>query len=123
MLAHPGRPLSIYDIAGCLGKAYPSAMTPRNIVKSFEVTGISPFNRDIFTEDEFLSSYVTDRPEDPETDAEDIGVDNIQKTPDRVLSPSLLEPSSNDNTLKRLPASATTTAFNDQTASNMALTL
>ncbi|CAH2088095.1 unnamed protein product [Euphydryas editha] len=73
MMAHPGRPLTIYDICGCLGKAYPSAMTPRNIVKSFEITGIYPFNSEIFTEDDFLSSYVTDRPEDSVA-----GLENVQ---------------------------------------------
>lgn len=64
MLNHPGRPLTIYDLAGCLKNAYPDAMSPRNIQKSFEITGIFPFNSDIFTEDEFLSSYVTDRESD-----------------------------------------------------------
>lgn len=63
MLAHPARPITIYDVGCCLGKAFPMAMTPRNITKSFEVTGIHPFNSEIFTEDEYLSSYVTDRPQ------------------------------------------------------------
>ncbi|CAG4952235.1 unnamed protein product [Colias eurytheme] len=53
MVSHPGRPLTIYDLAGCLGSAYPNAMTPRNIQKSFSVTGIFPFNPDIFTDDEY----------------------------------------------------------------------
>lgn len=61
MLSNPARTLSIYEIAGCLGRAYPNAMTPRNIIKSFEICGIHPFNSDIFTDDEFLSSFVTDR--------------------------------------------------------------
>lgn len=73
MLAHPGRPLTIYDICSCLGKAYPSALTPRNIIKGFEITGIYPFNSEIFTEDDFRSSYVTDRPEDSVT-----GLENVQ---------------------------------------------
>lgn len=33
-----------------------------NIVSGFRMTAIEPFNSDIFTEDDFLSSYVTDRP-------------------------------------------------------------
>ncbi|XP_063837138.1 uncharacterized protein LOC135086264 [Ostrinia nubilalis] len=64
MVTHPGRTITIYDISGLLGRAYPLAMTPRNITKSFEITGIFPLNADIFTDDEFLSSYVTDRPEE-----------------------------------------------------------
>lgn len=62
MFAHPACTLTIYELAACLGKAYPNAMTPRNIMKSFEVCGIYPFNSDIFTDDEFLSCFVTDRP-------------------------------------------------------------
>jgi len=36
--------MTIYDIPDC-------------------VSGISPFNSQVFTDDEFMSSYVTDRPE------------------------------------------------------------
>ena len=38
------------------------ALTPQNIVSGFDKTGISPFNNEIFTEQDFLSSSVTDRP-------------------------------------------------------------
>ena len=31
-------------------------------MSGFKAAGIAPFNRDIFTEDDFLSSYVSDRP-------------------------------------------------------------
>lgn len=95
MTTHPARPITIYDISGLLGRAYPMAMTPRNITKSFEVTGIYPLNSDIFTDDEFLSSYVTDRPEldQPEeshTDAEDINIDMLQPCVRQRKSPAPL---------------------------------
>jgi transposase-like protein len=61
MLSNPGRPVQIYDVAGLIGSAYNKAFTKENIEKGFKVTGIFPFLRDIFTDDEFLSSYVTDR--------------------------------------------------------------
>lgn len=61
MISHPGRTLTIYEIAECLGNAFPLAFTPRNIQNGFKTTGIWPYNKDIFTEDEYLSSYVTDR--------------------------------------------------------------
>ncbi|CAF4749163.1 unnamed protein product [Pieris macdunnoughi] len=80
MVSHPGRPLTIYDLAGCLGSAYPNAMTPRNIQKSFSVTGIFPFNPDIFTDDEYLSSYVTDRK-------------NVQTETDNVITLPSVSPS------------------------------
>ena len=62
MLENPGKPMTIYDVAGRVGRAFPLAMTPTNIQAGFRVSGNWPFNRDIFTGDEFLSSYVTDRP-------------------------------------------------------------
>jgi len=62
MTIHPGRAIKIYDIAGLLGNAYPKAMSPTNIISGFRVTGIWPLNSTIFTDDEFLTSYVTDRP-------------------------------------------------------------
>nr|CAH7753295.1 unnamed protein product [Callosobruchus chinensis] len=37
-------------------------MTPSNIKSGFKKTGIFPFDRDVFTEDEFLVSEVTNRP-------------------------------------------------------------
>ena len=37
-------------------------MTPTTIIAAFCKTGIAPFDRDVFSEADFLSSYVTDRP-------------------------------------------------------------
>ena len=34
----------------------------KKIIKGFEVTGIYPFNRNIFTDVEYAPSFVTDRP-------------------------------------------------------------
>lgn len=61
LFSHPGRPISIYDISEIAGKAFPLAFSSTNICKGFEVSGIAPLNENIFTDDEFLSSYVTDR--------------------------------------------------------------
>lgn len=36
----PGTPLSIYDIAGLIGKAFPQSFTPSNIISGFSTTGI-----------------------------------------------------------------------------------
>lgn len=63
MLNNPGKPITIYDVAELIGQAYPVSFTPKNIIKSFEVTGICPYNRDIFSDEDFLCSYVTDRPD------------------------------------------------------------
>lgn len=55
------RPMTIYDIPSLVGKALPRAMTPGNITSGFRVSGVYPFDRDVFGDDEFLPSDVTDR--------------------------------------------------------------
>ena len=60
-MQNPGRPMNIYDVAGNLWTSYPLAFTPKNIMAGFEVSGIYPMNPNIFRDDEFLSSFVTDR--------------------------------------------------------------
>ena len=61
MINHPGQPITIHNISQLIGLAYPLAFTPNNISAGFSVSGIYPFNPDVFSEEDFLSSYVTDR--------------------------------------------------------------
>lgn len=61
MLAHPGRTLTIYDLPALCYVSWDRAATPTNIKSGFKSTGISPFDRNIFTEDDFMCSSVTDR--------------------------------------------------------------
>ena len=61
---HPGCTISIHNIAELVGKAYPGAFTPRNITAGFKVSGIFPFDSNIFNDEEFAPSSVTDH-EDP----------------------------------------------------------
>ena len=62
MVSHPGKTITIYDVAELVGKADEQALTPKTIRSGIAPSGIWPFNRDVFGEDEFLSSYVSDRP-------------------------------------------------------------
>lgn len=64
MLTRPGKPVTIYDMAKLIGKAYEKAFTIQNIKSGFKVSGIWPVNSDIFNEIDFLQSYVTDRPQE-----------------------------------------------------------
>lgn len=57
--------MTIYDIPSLVRHALPLAATPVNITKGFKVSGIQPFNRDIFGDDEFLPANVTDQPPPP----------------------------------------------------------
>ena len=54
--------MNIYDIPDMVGRGFPRAFTPLNIQSRFKVAGIYPFDRDIFTDAEFLPSDVTERP-------------------------------------------------------------
>lgn len=59
---NPGKTMDIYSVAEVVGQAYPRAFTTSNITSGFKKTGIFPLDRNIFTETDFLPSYVTDRP-------------------------------------------------------------
>jgi len=52
--------MTIYDIPEIVAKALPLAATPTNICSGFCVAGVFPFDREIFQEDEYASSYTTD---------------------------------------------------------------
>jgi hypothetical protein len=62
MINHPGRHIKVYQVASIFTKAYVKAATIGNAVTGFEVTGVCPFNQDIFSELHFLPSNVTDVP-------------------------------------------------------------
>lgn len=71
--SHPGMTMSIYDIPKILSNALPLAITPKNIMAGFAVSGIYPFNRNVFHDEEFMPSYTTDRP-DPNLTETDVTV-------------------------------------------------
>lgn len=62
LACHPGKTINIYDIPELVKIALPLAASCDNIQSGFRVTGIYPLNENIFSELEFASSYVTDRP-------------------------------------------------------------
>lgn len=61
MMRNPGRPITIYEIAACVGEAHMKAMTPANISSAFKKTGIFPYDDNVFTDIDFLPSDVTNR--------------------------------------------------------------
>lgn len=67
MMANPGKPLTIYEISKLAGVAFSQALTKNNITKGFVVTRIQPYNVDIFEDHEFMSCFVTGRPNPKET--------------------------------------------------------
>lgn len=86
MVNHPSQAITIHNIAEIVGHAYPLAFTPKNITNGFKVSGIYPYNPNIFTEDDFLSSYVTDRPNEAPVDG--IAPGAVASTSDDQEEPS-----------------------------------
>ena len=61
MRSHPNTTLNIYDIPGLVLEAQMSACVPRNIIARFQRIGIFPYNSEIFCDDNFAASAVSDR--------------------------------------------------------------
>ena len=62
MRNNPAKTMTIFDLPGILRKTWPQSAVSGKIMKGFEVTGIYPFNRNIFTDVDYAPSFVTDRP-------------------------------------------------------------
>ncbi|KAK2578181.1 hypothetical protein KPH14_001372 [Odynerus spinipes] len=60
---NPGKTITIYDIPKIVADSLPFAQTSTNIMNGFRKTGIFPFNANIFSDNEFSPSFVTDRPD------------------------------------------------------------
>ena len=58
ILNHPGQTMPIYYIPGIVKTALLQAMAQNNIQSGFRLSGIYPFNRDIFPDCEYSPSYV-----------------------------------------------------------------
>jgi len=63
MLSNPGKTVTIYQVGQFVKDAYLTAFSPQNITQGFIKTGIYPLNSNVFREEEFLSPFVTDRPD------------------------------------------------------------
>ncbi|GBP17966.1 hypothetical protein EVAR_16908_1 [Eumeta japonica] len=63
MLSNTGKTVTIYQVAHFVKDAYLAAFNMQNVTKGFITTGIYPLNSKIFSEDDFLTSFVTDRPD------------------------------------------------------------
>lgn len=59
---NPGKTMSIYEIPEIVRYALPLAVTPVNVMSAFRKAGIWPYDPNVFTEDDYAPSYVTDRP-------------------------------------------------------------
>ncbi|CAH1970304.1 unnamed protein product [Acanthoscelides obtectus] len=79
MLTNPGKTVTIYQIGQFVKEAYLSAFSPQNITQGFLKTGIYPLNSNIFSEEAFLSSYVTDRPDQQSNDGLNLYKESMER--------------------------------------------
>lgn len=63
LLSNPGKQITIYEVAKLTSEPFLQSFTPKNIINAFSSTGLWPMNRLIFTDDDFLGAYATDRPD------------------------------------------------------------
>ena len=61
MVNHPGQRVTLYQISGLSKAAYSRTATVEKAEEAFAATGISPFNPDVITQDQFVPSLVTHR--------------------------------------------------------------
>ncbi|CAH2108284.1 unnamed protein product [Euphydryas editha] len=61
MAQHPGRGITQYQVAHLFNEAYKKVATVGNAVSGFKVTGIYPYDDDLFDEADFAPSFVTDQ--------------------------------------------------------------
>lgn len=71
---YPGKPIDNYHVAEYVNVAFVKSMIPSNIMNGFKVTGLFPFDQNIFNDDDFTVSAVTDRQN--ESERFNIGNDN-----------------------------------------------
>jgi len=63
MTSNPGKRITFFEMAGLFQVAYNRAATVEKAVTGFRVTGIWPFNDDIFSDEDFAAAEVTEEPE------------------------------------------------------------
>jgi hypothetical protein len=63
MLSNPGKTVTIYYVPIFVSEIMSSSFSQANIVSGFKNSGMHPFNSDIFVDEDFLCSAVTDREE------------------------------------------------------------
>lgn len=57
LMRNPGQPIIIYDVGQFIGLAFEKSMTSSNIRQGFQKTGIVPFDRYKFKDEDFSPKY------------------------------------------------------------------
>ncbi|GFO01393.1 tigger transposable element-derived protein [Plakobranchus ocellatus] len=110
MLRNPGKPISIYNMAEIIGCAWTQTATPRNIQSGFIASGIWPYNRNIFSDIDYLPSSVSDRPYLQPSSASVQTASFQSETPQPSPAPSLTPSSIISSPTSPRPSGITTVA-------------
>ncbi|CAK1547896.1 unnamed protein product [Leptosia nina] len=97
MTSNPGKTVTIYNVAQFAKDAFFAAFNMNNISSGFKNTGIWPINKNIFSDEDFLPAFVTDRPQNLKTPTDlsedsDKSSSNEEELPQRsfnVINPEL----------------------------------
>ncbi|XP_064606151.1 uncharacterized protein LOC135471033 [Liolophura sinensis] len=116
MLSHPGRAITIYDVASLSAQAYYKAFTPSNIIAGFNRSGIYPVNKDIFPDEVFLSAAPTDRPMQDQSQQTNEPQPSTSDKPEPSTS-AQLEPATNSQSTKTVQPHSLTTDVGQGTLS------
>lgn len=90
MLSNPEKAISYYNIPSLMDDAFMSSMTPKNIMSGFATIRIYSSNSEKFSDSDFLSSYVLDRP-NPTVQGEISPSTSGQNCSYSVVFPQILE--------------------------------
>lgn len=98
LISNPGKVVTQFQISSLFAEAYQTVGTMGKAINGFKKCGIVPYNPDVFTDEDFLPSTVTDQ--------QSITQENLPQPEDCVLQPStsqnMLEPSTSNNLLQSL---------------------
>ncbi|XP_049315728.1 uncharacterized protein LOC115065987 [Bactrocera dorsalis] len=92
LVSNPGRIITIYDVPSLTNIPFRKAFAAENICKGFEMTGISPFNRQIFPETDFINEPNEEHPTADNDNEPILQQDAISNEPDVLFEPPVTPP-------------------------------
>lgn len=101
MVSNPGKTISIHNLAGLANTAYAASFTSKNITAAFQKTGIWPFSRLVFTDEDFEPSSVT------VNSIQQVPVNSIEILPDDSIAEERCSTKSLPSTSKENPTFCT----------------
>lgn len=122
LLQNHGKGVTPADVAGIFNKAYSTTCRMELAVSGFRATGISPFNRNVFTEEDFIFNE-----SEPEPMEENSLIENAEEVEKMSIDQQMKDPTCS-NTLKttavvpnktnQVPSSSAASTHNNEASSS-----